>query len=85
MSLRQTPGTSRTWERLVNNLIERIHHGHGQVSSTDNTTSDFLDLGSKFTTALSSVAGTASDIDLDKAVSAFHDILLDGTILLRFL
>ena len=48
--------------------------------------SGFLDLGSEFTTALSFVAGTASDIDLDKAVSgAFHDILLDGTILVRFL
>jgi hypothetical protein len=40
--------------------------------------SDFPDLGSEFATAPSSAAGTASDIDFDRAASAFPDISLDG-------
>jgi hypothetical protein len=40
--------------------------------------SDFLDLGSEFATTPSSAAGTVSDIDFDRAASAFLDISLDG-------
>ena len=40
--------------------------------------SNLLDLGSEFTTALSSVAGTVSDIDFDRVASAFYNISPDG-------